>query len=258
MSVHEADTAQRLEREQAFHDEAYAGGADAYRPETSKYYSIGTGRKAYYESLFEDRLEGATTLEYGCGLGDRAIFLARRGAQVTAIDLSPVAIELARQRAEREGVGREIDFRVMDAERLAFADDTFDLITGAGVLHHLDLSRGLPELARVLKPGGTAVFSEPLGHNPFINLYRRRSGELRTPDEHPLLVSDIALLREHFGQVRARFFSLTSVPAYVLRRVPGFGRLLRALDGLDQVLFRLVPVLRRYAWFVVLQVSRPR
>lgn len=248
----------RLTREREFHDRAYAGGAAGYRPETSKFYAVGRERKAYYESRFVHLLQGAETLEYGCGMGDRAAFLAKRGARVTAIDLSPMAIEQATALAAREGVAGQIDFRVMDGERLDFPDAHFDVVTGAGILHHLDLDRCLPELARVLKPDGMAVFAEPLGHNAILNRYRRSTPEMRTEDEHPLLMSDLDLLERHFGRVFKRYFSLATVPAFALRRLRGFDRIVGALEALDGALFSLIPQLRRYAWFVVVEVAQPR
>src|SRR5438270_352918 len=83
------------------------------------------------------------------------------------IAMAPVAMEIARQQAEREGLA--IDFAVMDAEHTTFPDASFDLIVGSGILHHLDLDRTYTEIARLLAPGGRAVFVEPLGHNALIN-----------------------------------------------------------------------------------------
>ena len=236
----------------------YAEGTPGYRPEAAKFYAIRHARDAYEKSLFASRMAGAEALEYGCGLGERSAFLARGGARVTAIDISPVAIERATENAEREGQADRIDFRVMNAEQLDLADARFDLVTAAGVLHHLDLERSLPELARVMKPDGVGVFSEPLGHNPLLNLYRRRTPELRTHDEQPLLARDLDLIARHFGRVQTRFFHLTSVPAFALRRVRGFHRIVTALEALDQILFRVFPPLRRHAWFVVFEVAEPR
>ena len=83
-------------------------------------------------------------------------------------------------------------------------DDSFDLVCGSGILHHLDLPAAMRELARVLRPSGRAVFMEPLGHNPAINAFRNRTPELRTPDEHPLLGKDLKLCRRYFGSVEVK------------------------------------------------------
>jgi SAM-dependent methyltransferase len=151
-----------------------------------------------------------------------------------------------------------VSFRVMDAELLDFEDDTFDLVCGRSILHHLDLTRAYSELGRVLKPSGAAIFVEPLGHNPLINLYRRLTPELRTPDEHPLMIRDLRFAEESFEVVRARFFHLSGLAAVPFRRAAGFRSLLGALDAIDRALFRLVPATRRYAWQVAIELTRPR
>ena len=184
------------------------------------------------------------------------LLLAQHGAVVTGIDLSPVAIEQAAERAEREGVSGLCEFRLMDAERLEFPESSFDLVCGSGILHHLDLSPALSEVARVLRPGGHAVFVEPLGHNPAINLYRRRTPELRTEDEHPLLMSDLELARAYFGRVEARHFHLLTLLAVPFRRTRAFGAALGVLAAADRALFRL-SIARKHAWTVVITLSRP-
>ena len=83
-----------------------------------------------------------------------SIELARHGAHVSAFDISDESARTARHALEEAGFGHRASVYVMDAENLAFADNTFDIIVCSGVLHHLDLERAYYELARVLKPGG--------------------------------------------------------------------------------------------------------
>src|SRR5207302_1903430 len=78
----------------------------------------------------------------------------------------------ARRRARANGAAVKIV--TADAERLPFADASFDRVWGNAVLHHLDLGRAAPELRRVLAPGGVAVFCEPWGENPLLTWARRR------------------------------------------------------------------------------------
>jgi hypothetical protein len=114
------------------------------------------------------------------------------------------------------------------------------------------------ELARVLDPAGDAVFIEPLGHNPVIALYRLLTPRLRTRDEHPLRMEDFVLARQYFGEVRVRYFNLTSLLAVPFRRLPFFSRLIRVLERLDGWLFERMPRMRRYAWTAVVVLSKPR
>src|SRR3546814_1101008 len=90
----------------------------------------------------------------------------------------------------------------MNAEAMTFPDDSFDLVFGSGIIHHLDIDRAFGEIARVLRPGGRAVFIEPLGLNPAIELYRRFTPSARTPDEHPLLRRDFRS-EEHTSELQS-------------------------------------------------------
>jgi SAM-dependent methyltransferase len=139
-------------------------------------------------------VRGRPVLDYGCGHGMAAVVLARRGAHVTAFDLSPEYLREAQDRARANGV--HVDFLQADGERLPFADGTFAAIWGNAVLHHLNLSVAGAELRRVLQPGGVAVFSEPWGENPLLNWARRSlpyPGKERTPDEVPLRRRDLEI-----------------------------------------------------------------
>src|SRR4051794_5422840 len=90
---------------------------------------------------------GRRGLDFGCGHGMAAVVLARRGARVTAFDLSPGYLGEARARAAANGV--HIEFVRADGKRLPFADASFDGVWGNAVLHHLDLDRAGGELRRV-------------------------------------------------------------------------------------------------------------
>jgi len=245
----------RLEREREFHDRAFA---EDVRAPAKRFYAVTGSLFAWYERTLAAHASGSRALEYGCGPGSRAFHLARNGARVVGIDISPVAIEQATERGRAEGLADRLEFRVMDAEALEFQDEEFDLVCGSGILHHLDLARSFAELARVLKPEGVGVFTEPLGHNPAINAYRNRTPALRTVDEHPLRMGDFELARRSFEDVETRFFTLTSLAAIPLRRRAGFERVVGGLDAFDRLLFRALPPLRRYAWMVGITLRRPR
>jgi SAM-dependent methyltransferase len=80
-----------------------------------------------------DRVPGRKVLDIGCGPGDLAIALARRGFDVTAVDISPVAIGLAQARA----AGLPVHFEVQDATRLSLPAAPFDAVFDSGLLHSL-------------------------------------------------------------------------------------------------------------------------
>jgi len=96
---------------------------------------------------------GDRWLDLATGTGAVAEDAAAAGAQVTAIDLAPVLIETAKERASAKGL--EIDYRVGDAERLDLPDAAFDKVSSTcGVMFAPDHEAVARELARVTKPGG--------------------------------------------------------------------------------------------------------
>src|SRR5439155_13135712 len=113
-------------------------------------------------------------------------------------ELSDRELAQARERAEQNGIADRSHFLVADAPATDFADDSFDLIVDAAILHHLELRTALLEIRRILRPGGRAVFLEPMWHNPLLRIGRALTPSARTPDEHPLTVDDWKLCAEIF------------------------------------------------------------
>lgn len=247
----------RAKREQKFWDNAFGGEGFEQRPQR-RFYAVADRAFEAYDQRIRQLKDGAEVLEYGCGPGSRSFDLARMGANVVGIDISPVAIDRAQMEAKRHGLEDRLRFEVMDAEALQFEDGTFDLVCGTGILHHLDLSKAVPELSRTLKPDGAAVFVEPMGHNPLIEAYRKRTPDARTPDEHPLLLADFELAEASFEMVERRFFAMLALAAVPLRNSRLFSPLLRLLEAVDTVLFKLLPVTRKHAWLVLLEMDEPR
>lgn len=104
-----------------------------------------TMRQTLLASLPSD-LRGLSVLDAGCGTGVLAMDLARRGAHVVAIDLSPTLVEHARERAEAEGLS-DIDFR--SGDMLDDALGTFDYAIAMDSLIHYELPEILGALARL-------------------------------------------------------------------------------------------------------------
>lgn len=98
-------------------------------------------------------------LDLGCGIGFWTVELAMRGIRnIVAADLTQIALEITRLRCEKFDV--RADFKEENAEALSFSDDTFDHVNCQGVIHHTpDTQKAISEIARVLKPGGTASIS---------------------------------------------------------------------------------------------------
>jgi len=105
----------------------------------------------------------ARVLKVGCGTGVIVRFLARRNdfsGKVIGVDHSPVFIDAAHRFAQEEGISDRVDFRVGDAHRLDFSDETFDAAIAHTVISHVtEPETVLREMARVVRLGGTvAVF----------------------------------------------------------------------------------------------------
>jgi 2-polyprenyl-3-methyl-5-hydroxy-6-metoxy-1,4-benzoquinol methylase len=113
--------------------------------------------------------EGMEVLELGCGTGYFTREIAKTGARLTAIDISPELIEIARHELKDvPGVA----FSIQNAYEMNFADERFEAVVGSSILHHLDVASALGECFRVLKPGGTISFTEPNMLNPQIALQK--------------------------------------------------------------------------------------
>jgi SAM-dependent methyltransferase len=166
-----------------------------------------------------------------------------------------VAIERARVAAAGITGGR-VEYRVQDAHDLQFRDGSFDLVCGTGIIHHLDIDRAIPEVRRVLREGGRAVFYEPVAHNPLVNLYRVATPSKHTPDEHPLTMGDIRRIRSGFASMEARFFDLLSIFAIPFLRLPGAMSLFRMLERVDRSVLAKMTPMHRWAATVVLDGCR--
>ncbi len=198
-------------------------------------------------------LAGRRVLDYGCGHGMAAVSLARRGARVSAFDLSGGYVDECRERAAANGVS--VDAVVADGEELPYGDEAFDGVWGNAVLHHLDMGRAGRELWRVMKPGGVAVFCEPWGGNPLLEFARRRlpyPGKHRTRDEQPLTRHELDPLREVFGAVEVEGYQLLGM----VRRVWRGGAVVRTLDAADSLMLRACPSLKNWCRYVVLTLRK--
>ena len=146
------------------------------------------------------------------------------------------------------------------AEMLPFSAGAFDAVLGKQILHHLDLKIAIPEIARVLRPGGRAVFLEPLIHNPILEGYRRLTPHLRSPAERALSMTDIAAMGRHFRSYRHQEFILLSIlpvlATALLRKRGALDGWRRRLQAVDRKLLTAWPGLGRYYWETVIVLER--
>lgn len=131
-------------------------------------------------------LRGRSVLELGCGMGLDTVEFARHGATVTALDLSPTCIDLARRHLAYHGLQAALEMG--NAEELPYPADSFDVVVARGLLMFTPDDSGLvDEIFRVLRPGGEAHI---LLHNRFswYVLLAKISGTnlLRDPQDPPV------------------------------------------------------------------------
>ena len=230
----------RLDSEREFHNSRFAGG-DGKREPTRYYF----GLERWYENYITRILNGKAhhVLEIGSGLESISLQMESCSFDLRSIDISEEAIDFMNRNNRRKNV----HFDVQDAHKMSFANSSFDMVVGRGILHHLDLPIACEEIRRVLKPGGQIVFGEPLDCNVLINMYRRLTPQLRTKDERPLSSKDLAVLRKNFGPLDVTYYGfLTLGPALLGLRSPGF------VHELDNVILNRLGLGRFLAWACIL------
>ena len=249
-------------REQQFYDALGTSGSttrsilDRY---SEAFYEKGRRGRIWSPFWESTCLKDASVLDYGCGDGHFSLMLARMGARVSGIDISPHLIAQARASAAKMGLnGGAPQFVAGDAHQTPFEAGTFDYVVGNGALHHLDLDKAFAEIARVLKPGGTAVFMEPMVSHPLLRLLRGLTPKTHTVDEHPLSFADIESAQKWFTSCTHREHFLLAVcaaPAHLLGK--GFAlSVINSFDQFDGFLMHMFPTLRRLAWLTVLELKR--
>ncbi len=255
----------RVDREKAAHTENDVLGENRkVKAIFSHAVSSNTMRRMHadYRSHLTD-VAGLSILDIGCGHGELSLQLLERGAAfIAGIDISDNYVDVASSSAKTQGFSPDrFEFRVMDAHHLEYADNFFDIVAGNGILHHLDLPTCLAEMERVLKPGGFALFIEPLAGNPMLRLFRRLTPRARTLDEKPLDTSDLRSFEEHW-QVKSRYYGILSAPvaaftSIFLRLFPN-NPLLTAADWMERRLskHRTFDAYNQYVMLVLIKKQK--
>lgn len=244
--------------EKEFHDRLYKESLRARRNIMPIYEVAKEARRRFYDFVKCYAQKGVDVLDYGCGTGEFSFYLAENGARVIGIDISEEAIQQARIKSSELDLESTVDFVVMDAMHTEFPDNSFDMVCGISILHHLDIKKAYCELARILKPGGSAVFLEPLGHNPLINYFRRLTPQLRSPDEHPLLLQDINLASIYFETVTCEYYALFTLMAVPFVKTSLHRPLVAIGEILDKIIVRKNDFIGKFAWQVILYLRNPK
>lgn len=229
--------------EQEFHDRFYA--AEAERIFSSPLYRRLVELQVEFLIQVTPGLDTGRILSLGCGDGRRELAMARHAGHIVGIDVSPVGIERARQRARALGV-HNVEFQVGDVEQLAprFRAE-FDAVWCAGVLHHLPEAQilALMTMSRsVLMAGGRFISMDPNAQravNLFKPFFRRAYDRYHSIGERELRPRQVAgMLRSSgFRRIRVCYTDAFISPlAWVFPHLPA--PLAPWLAGLDQLLVK--------------------
>ena len=223
---------------------------------------------------FLGKITNKKILILGCGLGEEAIYLGLKKGKITAIDISSEMLKFTEKLARKYNVNN-IKFYKMSAEKMNFKDNSFDLILGCNILHHVNIQKTIKEVRRVLRPSGIASFSEPLKYNSIINIYRFLASNVSTDHEHPLGYEDIENIKRVFPKTQHMEYHLFTLLIFVwffvgerihpnrirywkkiIYEADKYGYIYKFFFNIDKAVLRLFPGLRKYCWVTVIKVIK--
>ncbi|MBS1763448.1 MAG: class I SAM-dependent methyltransferase [Bacteroidetes bacterium] len=205
-------------------------------------------RRAALLAKYSEIKPGEMALEIGCGTGLFSNkFRNLTQAKVIATDLSPELLEVAKQKYSG------IEFRLEDAMNLNLDDNSFQVVFGSSVLHHLDFHKALKEIYRVLKPGGRMVFAEPNMINPQIFIQKNVPFIKKWLGDSP---DETAIVRWKFKKILEQngFKNVEIIPYDFLHPVvPSF--LISIVNGTGKILER-IPIAKEIAGSVIISAVK--
>lgn len=187
-------------------------------------------------------------LDFGCGPGDNSLRFSRAGFKVTGFDICENNINSCRTLFDKNNA--EGSFYVSVAENLPMPDESFEVVAGIDILHHVDIIKSIKEVRRVLKKNGIAIFREPI-EVPVLDNFRntalvkmffpnRVSFEKHiTEDERKLNKTDLELIKNIFPDI-------TIERSLILSRLDKFFRNPKStkasiLERIDYFLCKYIP-----------------
>lgn len=200
---------------------------------------------------------GKRVVDFGCGTGANSVLIAARGARVYGFDISESLVRMGVERLRQHAIPGRADLLVGSAHDLPFQSSSVDIVFGIAILHHLDLEAVAAEVHRILKPGGRAIFQEPVRNSRVMRALRKlipyRAPDI-SPFERPLTDAELRAFARRFSSMRTRAFGLPHV------KIGSFIRALRrrqdALYAWDRKLLDHLPLLQRYAGIRVIELTR--
>lgn len=244
---------ERHKEEIEFHDKRIDRPEDYGRGKRN-FYSV-EGLSMAYEGLLREvgSFNGKRVLDFGCGEGWASIDYAEKGASsIVAFDISGSSLKSAKRNITESRQKSTIHLIQMAGENMGFKDGSFNLILGNAILHHTDLETTIKEIHRVLKKEGRALFVEPLGHNPMINLFRKLTPWRRSKYEEPINLNTLYELIHNQFEIRMKGYYLFSTLALASFLLHGNTKILlltmRILTKFDEIALQCFKSLNRYCF----------
>ena len=192
---------------------------------------------------------GLKLLDLGCGSGAQASFFASNGFDVTAIDIEQESINKTIKTTD--DLNLRVQTKRMNAEDLKFKDYTFDVTYINCMLMHTNAEKVINEAWRVLKPGGILIIKEVKKEWLFSFPYRTVSPYRKTNPKY-LNWSYIKELEQR-GFHHKEFYLTASLFNGLFFLYPDVGyALMRFFQRIDDAIFYLVPITKKYSWVSVL------
>ncbi len=251
------DYTDKVKREKEFHNKLYSDNK-ARNLVSRTYIAV---KYAQIRNKKLTKIKNANVLEIGCGLGiKKAKYYISNNCKYVGIDISEICINTNLKNADFEKLS--VEYYVDDANNLPkLKGRKFDLIFMSGVLHHLDYEPALITLKNLLSEKGRLIMIEPMGENPFINIFRALTPSIRTIDEHPLLFKDLNYIKSIFPSSRFEFHGITSlllIPFTFIKNKT-FNKYLNKFAiffGFIDLFISKIPFIKNLSWIVIIEAKQ--
>lgn len=218
---------------------------------------------AVYAFAIKNYVKGSRLLDFGSGPGENALRFSHIGYEVEGFDISDKNIEIAK--STFENYKREGSFQVAYAEKLPYEDNSFNLIVGVDILHHVDISQSIAECHRVLKNGGKAFFREPVEVSSLDYIRNTRLIKKIAPkdvsfenhithDERKLNSLDEEIIRKQFPKLKKHYYSVFSRFDKFLRK--DNNQKTSLLEKIDYILIKYIPFFKYLGGTIIYELEK--
>jgi SAM-dependent methyltransferase len=216
-----------------------------------KFYHTNYLSTHYVNSWIKKNCRDKICLDLACGGGSNSFKMEKAQSKITiGLDISDLSIKECEKKAKLNKINN-IHFIQSDAENTRLPNNSIDIILCSGMLHHINLNKGFPEMKRILKPGGKILAIEALDYNPLIKLYRKLTPNMRTEWEksHILSLSDINLAKKYFLLDKMNFWHILSYLGFISKK------LLPILNFIDNILTK-IPYVQLMSWIFTFELKK--